>query len=200
MAHRLGNQVHGIFPGINTHFGLWREFDRLHGHGVRMRRDIIRQDQNRGLTVAHKITCHGEDKVGVSAIHLIEKGARHLHCDVGLTLAESWGPARYVVIVKEVRHGRTKATGLSQHGGHHPIRRPFQQVPDEGATNAEAEDHELRNTQMIHQANVIIGVGVPGAIDLQRTGRLTGVGIAQVSRDAAVLALKLLHGVEGMCR
>ena len=50
---------------------------------------------------------------------------------------------------------------------------------------------------MIHEAELVVGVGVPGPVDLQRAGGLAGVGVAQVRRDRAVLALELLHGVEG---
>ena len=50
---------------------------------------------------------------------------------------------------------------------------------------------------MIHQRELIVGVGIPGAVDLERAGGLAGRGIAQVEGDAAVLVAELLHGVEG---
>ncbi len=50
---------------------------------------------------------------------------------------------------------------------------------------------------MIHQAKLIIGVGIPGPLDVKRARGLTGVRVAQVESDAAVLALELLDRVEG---
>ena len=53
---------------------------------------------------------------------------------------------------------------------------------------------------MIQHAELIVSVSVPRPFDLKRTGGLTAVGVAQVHRDAAVLALELLHGVERRAR
>ena len=55
----------------------------------------------------------------------------------------------------------------------------------------------LSMPQVIHQAEVVVGVGVPRPVDLERAGGLAAVGVAQVRRDAAVLALELLDRVEG---
>jgi predicted NBD/HSP70 family sugar kinase len=49
---------------------------------------------------------------------------------------------------------------------------------------------------VIHQAEMVVGVGIPGPVDLERAGGLAAVGVAQVRRDAAVLALELLDRVE----
>ena len=74
--------------------------------------------------------------------------------------------------------------------------RPPQQVPDERAADAEAHHHELVDAQVIHQAELVVGVRVPGPVDLERAGGLAAVGVAQVHRDAAVLVLELLDRVE----
>ena len=50
---------------------------------------------------------------------------------------------------------------------------------------------------MIHQAKLIVGVEIPRPLDLERAGGLTSIGVAQVERNAAVLAAKLLHRIEG---
>jgi hypothetical protein len=50
---------------------------------------------------------------------------------------------------------------------------------------------------MIHQAELVVGVGVPRPVDLDRAGGLAGGSVAQVRRDAAILSLELLNGVEG---
>src|ERR1019366_3938488 len=56
---------------------------------------------------------------------------------------------------------------------------------------------ELVDAQMVHQAELVIGMGIPGTIDLERARGLTGIGITQVESDAAVLVLELLDCVEG---
>src|ERR1700720_2141265 len=50
---------------------------------------------------------------------------------------------------------------------------------------------------MIHQTELVIGVGFPRPVDLDRTGGLAAGGVAQVRCDAAILSLELLNGVEG---
>jgi hypothetical protein len=55
----------------------------------------------------------------------------------------------------------------------------------------------LSMPEMIHQAELVVGVGLPGPIDFDRAGRLAGDGVAQVRRDAAILPLELLDRVEG---
>ena len=51
--------------------------------------------------------------------------------------------------------------------------------------------------QMIHQAELVVGVGLPGPINLDRAGGLASGCVAQVRRDAAVLSLELLNWVKG---
>ena len=79
LAHRQRNPLLGLLPRKHTHFGLWREHRGLHGHGVRMRRDIIRQDQYGCLAIAHEVACDGEDEVGVGAVHPGQKFVDHFH-------------------------------------------------------------------------------------------------------------------------
>src|SRR5436190_21116876 len=49
---------------------------------------------------------------------------------------------------------------------------------------------------MIHQPDMIIGEGIPGAVDFQRSRRLSCNGVAQIRGDTAVLALKFLDRIE----
>ena len=200
VAHRFGNLFLGLLPRVDAHFRLRRETRALHGDGVGVRRHIVRQDQDGRLAVVHEIARHGEDEVRVGAVHLLQEGIDHRHCDVGPARAERRAPAFDVVVIEEVGQLRTEPAGLGQHGRDDPLGRPLQQVPDEGAADAEAQHHELRDAQVIHQAEVVVGVRVPGAVALQRAGGLAAVGVAQVRRDAAVLALELLHRVEGVVR
>src|SRR5665647_3250455 len=50
---------------------------------------------------------------------------------------------------------------------------------------------------MVHQTELVVGVGIPWTFDLERAGGLTGVGVTQVERDAAVFVPELLDRVEG---
>src|SRR6266550_4071187 len=49
---------------------------------------------------------------------------------------------------------------------------------------------------MIHQTELVVGVGIPRPVDLDRAGGLAVRGVAQVRCDAAILSLELLNGVE----
>ena len=49
---------------------------------------------------------------------------------------------------------------------------------------------------MIHQAELVVRVGIPRPLDLERAGGLAPIGVAQVRRDAAILTLELLDRVE----
>src|SRR6266487_6715593 len=65
LAHRQGNPLLGLLPWEHAHFGLRREHRGFHGDSVRMRRDIIRQDQYGRPAIAHEITCHTPDEIWV---------------------------------------------------------------------------------------------------------------------------------------
>jgi hypothetical protein len=51
---------------------------------------------------------------------------------------------------------------------------------------------------MVHQPDVIVGVGVPRPVDLEWAGGLAAIGVAQIRRDDMVPALELLQRVEGV--
>src|SRR5260370_17410719 len=51
---------------------------------------------------------------------------------------------------------------------------------------------------MIIPAGRAVGLWTPRPVDLGRTGRLAGIGVAQVRCDAAVLSLELADRVEGV--
>src|SRR5208282_1782498 len=69
LAHRQGNPLFGLFPGEDAHFGFRSEHRALDGDGVRVRGDIVGQDQDRVLATTHEIACHGEDEVGIGFEH-----------------------------------------------------------------------------------------------------------------------------------
>jgi hypothetical protein len=161
-----------------------------------MRGNIIGQDQDRRATVANEIARHRENEIGVGAIHPGQKFFSLLHADVGPPFHELGSPAFHVVGVEQVAHLGPRAGRLRQHGGHDTIRRPLQEIPDHGTADAEAEHHEPVDAQIIHQPELVIGVGVPWAIDLEGARRLAAIGVAEINADAAVLAFELVHGLE----
>ena len=169
---------------------------RFHRDRIRMRRDIVGQDQNRRLAAADEVARHREHEIGVGAVHSGQEFFGHLHGDVGPPLDQLRRPALDVVVVEQVAHFRARARRLRQHGGDDAIWRALQQIPDQGAADAEAHHHELVDAEMIHQAELVVGVGIPGPVDLERARGLSGIGVAQVGGDAAVLALEFLEGVE----
>ena len=161
-------------------------------------RGVIRQDQYGRLALTHEIARHGPDEVGIGPVHLRQEPVDHVHRDVGPALDQLRTPALHVVLVAEIRHLRPEPAWLHRHGRHDTIRGPLQEVPDEGTGYAEAQHHELVDAQMIHQAEMVVGIGIPRPVDLERAGGLAGVGVAQIRRDAAVLTLELLNRVEGI--
>jgi hypothetical protein len=65
LAHRQGNPLLGLLPREHAHFGLRRQHRGLHRHGIGMGRDIIGEDQDGRLAIAHEIARHGEDESGI---------------------------------------------------------------------------------------------------------------------------------------
>jgi hypothetical protein len=47
---------------------------------------------------------------------------------------------------------------------------------------------------------MIVGIGVPGPVDLQRARRLAAVGVAQIGRDPTKLVIELVEWLERVCR
>src|ERR1700730_2323870 len=158
LAHRQRNPLLGLLPREHTHFGVWREHRGLHGDGVRMRRDIIRQDQYGRLAIAHEIACDREDEVGIGAVHLGQIFLDHVHRDLRPALDQFRTPVLHIVFVEKIAHLRTRSAGLRQHGCDNTIRCPPQEVPDKWAADAEAHHHELIYAQMIHHTEMVICV------------------------------------------
>ena len=66
-----------------------------------------------------------------------------------------------------------------------------------GTANAEPHHHELVDLQMIHQAELIVGIGFPWPVDLDRAGGLAVGGVTQVCGDAAILSLNSSIALKG---
>jgi hypothetical protein len=116
LADRQRNPLVGFLPWEHAHLGLRRQHCSLHGDGVRMRRDIIGQDQYRSLAIAYEIASHSEDEVGVGAVNLGQEFVDHLHRDVGPALDQFRAPTLHIGFVEQVAHLRTRTAGLRQDG------------------------------------------------------------------------------------
>src|SRR5262245_40156585 len=94
----------------------------------------------------------------------------------------------------------TIAAWLHWHCRDDPVTGALQQVPDEGPADAETEHHELLDAEMVHQAEMIVGIGVPRPVHFQRARGLTAFGIPQIRRDHAELVGKFIEWVERVGR
>ena len=150
--------------------GIRREKRRLHGDVVRVRRDVIRQDQYRRLAVAHEFPRYREYEIATGAKHVGQKSVDHLMGEILPASAQVDCPPVDVVVVEIVGILSIETDGLRDHGRGNALRRPLQEVPDERTANTETHDHKLVDAQMIHDAQMIIGVCIPWPVDLQRTG------------------------------
>jgi len=65
LTHRQGNPLLGLLPRVHTHFCLRREHSAFHRHLIWVRRDIVRENQQRILALAHEIARDGVDEVDV---------------------------------------------------------------------------------------------------------------------------------------
>src|SRR5262249_40295599 len=65
-----------------------------------------------------------------------------------------------------------------------------------GTADAKSQYHELVDAQMIHQAEMVVGMTIPGAINLEGTCGLAAIGVAKVGTDAAVFVLELVHRID----
>src|SRR2546430_7650853 len=106
-------------------------------------------------------------------------------------------PALDVVLVEEVGHLGPETARLHHRGRDDALGSPPDEIVDHRPADAEAHDHELPDAEVVHQPELVVRVGVPGAVDLQRAAGLAGVGVAQVSADTAEVVLVPFHRVEG---
>src|SRR5437667_3118630 len=198
LAYRYRNPLLGLLPRVHAHFGFRREHRGLHRNGIRMRRDIVRQDQYGRLAIAYEIARHGEDEIGFGAVHVRQIFFNHLHRDVGPALDQFRTPAGHAAVVEQGGHLRPETDRLRQHGRDNTIGRPLQEIPDEWAADAEAHHHELVDAQVIQHTELVISVCIPWPVDFERTRGLAGIGVAQVRRNATVLSFELLDHVKGI--
>src|SRR5579872_2168210 len=83
LAHRQGDSLLRLFPREDAYFGFRREHRALHGDGVGVRGDLVRQDQNWVLATTHEIARHGKEEVRVSFKHFGHELVGRLQRDLG---------------------------------------------------------------------------------------------------------------------
>ena len=83
LPHRQGNSFLRLLPGENAHFGVWREHRALHGDGIGMGGDFVRQDEDRILAATDELTRHCEDEVWTRFEHPSNKSVGRLLRDLG---------------------------------------------------------------------------------------------------------------------
>jgi hypothetical protein len=169
MTHRQRDLIRGVLPRVKAHLRVRREMHGFHGDGIWMRRHVVRQHQDRRLAAAHEIARHGVNEVGVGTVHVGQEGVDHRHRDVGPASAQFRTPAFHVVVVGKVGHLWAVAAGLCRHRRDHAVAGAREQVPDERAADAETEHQEVPDAKVIHQADMIVGIGVPRPVGLERT-------------------------------
>ena len=158
---------------------------------------VIRQDQYGRLTTAHEIARHGEDEVGVGAEHPVQESVGHFLRDVGRRLTTSPAPTRSFGCRSRRWAAPPEPDRVRRHRRDDAIRGPLYEVPDEGSRNAEAEHHELVDAQVIHQTEVVVSIGIPRPVDLERTGR-TDPRSCEVRIDAADTSLNASIVLKGL--
>ena len=83
VAHCQRDLVRGVLPRVEADLRVWSEMDALHRDGVGVRRDVVRQYQDRRLATLHEIARHGVDEIGVVPVHLGQERVDHRHRDIG---------------------------------------------------------------------------------------------------------------------
>src|SRR2546425_12552774 len=116
------------------------------------------------------------------------KSARFVY----MLVRKSW-----TMSMEEVGHLGPETARLHHRGRDDALGSPPDEIVDHRPADAEAHDHELPDAEVVHQPELVVRVGVPGAVDLQRAAGLAGVGGAQVGADTAEVLLVPFHRVEG---
>src|SRR5262245_8009325 len=103
---------------------------------------VVRQDQHRRLATLHEVTRDRDHEVRVVAEHPGQEAVCRVLRDVGASLDQWCGPACFLTVVQSVRQLGPESDRLRWHRCDDAIWRALYEIPDKGARNAEAEDHE----------------------------------------------------------
>src|SRR5437764_8056748 len=79
-----------------------------------------------------------------------------------------------------------------------PVAGPLQQVPDERPADAEAQHHEFADAEMVHQPDMVVGIGIPRPARFERARGLAALRAAQIGGDDPEFILELDERMERM--
>jgi hypothetical protein len=68
---------------------------------------------------------------------------------------------------------------------------------DHRPADAEAHDQKLLDAEVVHQPKVVIGMCVPGPVNLKRAARLPWVSVAQVNTELSMRLWVVIAGISG---
>src|ERR1700757_2337412 len=103
LPDREWNPFLWFLPREYADLGIGGEHGGFHRDRVRMRWDVIRQNEHGGLTLTHEVARHGEDEVRVRLVHARGKLLDHRHRDFWPTFHERRAPSHHVVVIEERR-------------------------------------------------------------------------------------------------
>ena len=165
-----------------------------------MRDDIVGQHQHRGLAGLREVARDAVHEVGPHTVKVVQilLDGRHRH--VTPAREELLGRDVLAGLVHEIRLVRPVPDRLAQDRRDDALRCALHQLHRERATDAVAEEGELADAEMVHQAELVVGEGVPGIGDRDRTGGLAVRGVSLIHGDHAEVVLEFLHDVDHRVR
>jgi hypothetical protein len=88
------------------------------------------------------------------------------------------------------------ADRLAEHAGDDPLGGPLHQLQGKRAADAVAHKEELRDAEVVHQPQLVVGEGAPRVVDRDRAARFAAIGVALIHRDAAEVVLERRHRIK----
>ena len=174
-----------IVPGIVV-TSPSEQGSRLHRDLVRVRRHIIPHDEQRQLDRAHQITGHGEHEVRAVRVHAGQEFVDHADREVGTLLARRRSPALRLLLIEGFGGLGPEAARLRHGARDDALPRQPDEVMDIGPPCG-SPSPGTPGAEVVHQPELIVGVGVPGTLDLQRPLDRPGLAFhrsAQIQRNS----------------
>ena len=160
-----GLQLRRILPGKHRDLGARRKRGDVDRNLERMRRHVVGQHQHRRLARLREVARHAVHEIGTHAVQAVQVFLDRFHRDIGPALAELLGPNVAPGVEHVVRLLRPVPDRLAQQRGDDALRRALHQLHRERAADAIAEEKELADAEMVHQAELIVGERAPGVIN-----------------------------------
>ena len=153
-------QLRGFLPRVHRDLGVRRQRGDIDRGLQRMRRDVIRQHQDRCVAVPHEVARHAVQKIGLHDVEVVQVCLDRVQRHVGPPREEVGDPAllcRYMTVGSSGRWPTLwqKTTAATRSGA-------LQQRPGKAATNAVAHVEELVDPEVIHEPELVVGERLPG--------------------------------------